>query len=195
MTQQPKQKLYCFVDESGQDSLGKIFIVSIVVTGPEYMELEKLCLKLETVSEKGKVKWHGSRRKNRLLFMGEIIDSSKFTGKLCFTVHTDITTSDFDFHTAVSIAETLHAKQTADQVSSEVYVDGLTKSKRPQYALQLRKLGISNARLHRATNQSSPLIRLADSLAGLIRDHFGSNDKEASLIFNRGTRNNSIVKI
>lgn len=34
-----KQKLYCYVDENGQDTKGDIFIVSIVVTGKERDEL------------------------------------------------------------------------------------------------------------------------------------------------------------
>lgn len=30
-----KQKLYCYVDETGQDTEGQIFVVSIVLTGKE----------------------------------------------------------------------------------------------------------------------------------------------------------------
>jgi hypothetical protein len=35
-----KQKLYCYVDETGQDTLGQFFIVSVVIT--EDIR-EKLC--------------------------------------------------------------------------------------------------------------------------------------------------------
>lgn len=37
-----KQKLYCYVDESGQDTKGKLFVVGIVVTGNEKEELSPL---------------------------------------------------------------------------------------------------------------------------------------------------------
>jgi len=34
-TQSNKQKLYCYVDETGQDTAGKIFIVSVVIIEKE----------------------------------------------------------------------------------------------------------------------------------------------------------------
>lgn len=32
---QPKQKIYCYVDETGQDTEGDLFLVALVVTGQE----------------------------------------------------------------------------------------------------------------------------------------------------------------
>lgn len=49
-----KQKLYCYVDENGQDTKGDIFIVSVVVTGKERDRLLNLCEEIEVESGKGK---------------------------------------------------------------------------------------------------------------------------------------------
>lgn len=51
-----KQKLYCYVDETGQDTEGDLFVVSLVVTGDERDELLKLCESIEKKSGKGKFK-------------------------------------------------------------------------------------------------------------------------------------------
>jgi hypothetical protein len=48
------QKLYCYVDETGQDTGGQIFIVAVVVTGEERDDLLTLCEQLEKVSGKDK---------------------------------------------------------------------------------------------------------------------------------------------
>jgi len=35
------KKLYCYIDETGQDTLGKIFIVSVIITESERDALRK----------------------------------------------------------------------------------------------------------------------------------------------------------
>ena len=50
------QKLYCYVDETGQDTKGKLFIISIVLTERERDELEKRIEEIEQKSGKGKLK-------------------------------------------------------------------------------------------------------------------------------------------
>jgi len=42
-----KMGLYCYVDECGQDTMGKIFVVTMVVVGKERDALLELCEKLE----------------------------------------------------------------------------------------------------------------------------------------------------
>jgi hypothetical protein len=56
-----KTKLYCYVDENGQDTLGRIFVVSVVAVGKQRDELFALCEHLEQASEKRKDKWRARR--------------------------------------------------------------------------------------------------------------------------------------
>jgi hypothetical protein len=46
-------KLYCYVDESGQDTEGQFFIVSVVVTGRERDEVTRQLEQIEHQSGKG----------------------------------------------------------------------------------------------------------------------------------------------
>jgi hypothetical protein len=54
------QKLYCYVDESGQDTEGELFIVAVVVATEERERLRKICTDIEANSRKGIRKWSKS---------------------------------------------------------------------------------------------------------------------------------------
>lgn len=47
------KKIYCYVDETGQDTGGKIFVVSIILTMTERDSLLGLCEKIEKETGKG----------------------------------------------------------------------------------------------------------------------------------------------
>jgi hypothetical protein len=55
------QNFYCYVDETGQDTLGQFFIVSVVVTESERDSLTAELDMIERLSGKGKVKWTQTR--------------------------------------------------------------------------------------------------------------------------------------
>ena len=48
------QKLYCYVDETVQDTKGKLFIVSVIVTEGEREQLARQLEEIEKNSGKGK---------------------------------------------------------------------------------------------------------------------------------------------
>mgnify|MGYP000732879227 CR=1 FL=1 len=48
------KKLYCYVDESGQDTKGALFFVSIILTRAENNNLREKLEKIEQQSDKGK---------------------------------------------------------------------------------------------------------------------------------------------
>ena len=64
-----KQKLYCYVDETGQDTLGQFFIVAVVITEDVREQLIARLEHIEQVSRKGKAKWTASRPAQRLAYM------------------------------------------------------------------------------------------------------------------------------
>ncbi|HUC89672.1 MAG TPA: DUF3800 domain-containing protein [Patescibacteria group bacterium] len=57
-------KLYCYIDETGQDTLGDFFIVAIIVTDNSQRELEKKLEAIEAATGK-KTKWMKTRDKIR----------------------------------------------------------------------------------------------------------------------------------
>jgi len=134
-----KQKLYCYVDETGQDTEGDIFIVSIVVTGKERDELLNLCEDIEEKSGKGKFKWGKAEHNRRMDYLKRIFSNSRFKGKLRYTVYKEQV--NYDMATIMGIAKAVHFKEPKEYTTL-VYVDGLAKTKRKEYGSELRKLGV-----------------------------------------------------
>lgn len=59
-------KLYCFVDETGQDTKGKFFLVSVVISGAEREHLGKLLNETEQQSGKLEKKWPNQMTQNEV---------------------------------------------------------------------------------------------------------------------------------
>lgn len=63
------QKLYCYIDESGQDTKGILFVVSILVLEHERDILLKDLEDVEQKSNKRNVKWHKARPQFRQAYI------------------------------------------------------------------------------------------------------------------------------
>ena len=63
------QRLYCYVDETGQDSASSIFVVVAVVTAQEQEPLRQALMDIEDVAGTGRRKWHKSRSSRRLRYL------------------------------------------------------------------------------------------------------------------------------
>jgi len=61
-----KQKLYCYVDETGQDKGSDIFIVVAVIVFTDIEQLRKILIELEKITKVGRTKWHKQRQQNRV---------------------------------------------------------------------------------------------------------------------------------
>lgn len=68
------RKLYCYVDESGQDTEGRIFVVAVVVVSDKEALLQ-LCEQFERESGKGKFKWGKAENTARLAYLNRSTDS------------------------------------------------------------------------------------------------------------------------
>lgn len=80
------KKIFCYVDETGQDNLGKMFIVSVIMPEERDGFFEYLC-ELEIKTGRGKVKWGRADAEKRLKYLQEIFSQRKypFTKILWFT--------------------------------------------------------------------------------------------------------------
>jgi hypothetical protein len=61
---QSSQAIYAFVDETGQDTKGEIFIVSVVVTDEEHDRINEALTDIEQRSNKRLDKWRKARFEN-----------------------------------------------------------------------------------------------------------------------------------
>lgn len=188
-----KQKLYCYVDENGQDTKGDIFIVSVVVTGKERDYLLKLCEEIEEKSGKRQDKWGKAKYKRRLEYIRRVLSNKSFKEKLRYCVYHNQPT--YDLATITGIAKAVHFKEP-DNYTTLVYVDGLSKTKRQEYGSELRKLGVHTRKVQGVNkDENNALIRLADAVAGFVRDVVDGEKGEIQELFKKAIKDGRLVEI
>jgi len=143
-----KQKLYCYVDESGQDT-------------------------------KGKFKWGKAEHTRRMDYLKQIFSNSCFKSKLRYTVYKEQV--NYDMATIMGIAKAVHFREPKEYTTL-VYVDGLTKTKRQEYGSELR-------------DENNALTRLADSIAGFVRDVLGKESEDMEKVFKEAVENESLIEV
>jgi hypothetical protein len=189
------QKLYCYVDESGQDTHGRIFVVALVVltSGKQKDELFALCEQVEIASGKGKTKWGKSKSSHRLEYLRRIFAASKFYGRLRYAVFSHNT--NYDLATLIAIAKAVHWEKLTD-FTTLIYVDGLSKTKRQEYATELRKLKVPIHKVRGvAKDENNALIRLADTLAGFIRDVLEGKAPDGQELFTQAKASEALIEV
>lgn len=192
---EPMTKLYCYVDETGQDTGGKIFIVSVVVTENGRDELLKLLEVFEKKSGKGNRKWHKSKHPARVEYLRQVLRHGQFRGRLRYSVFRNV--GDYDMATVVAIAKGINVRKPRGKYTTIIYVDALRKPKRHEYGRELRKLGIPTRKVQGvARDESNALIRLADAIAGFVRDVVrGEADQEMKALFERAKRRGVLIEV
>ena len=194
-------KLYCYVDESGQDTFAhtghkQLFIVAIAVLQQDRNELAEICEQYETVSGKGKFKWGQAEYTKRLRYMRLILADGRFHQALRYVIFTSITRNDFDKATIDGIVRAVLWKQSCSRFQTHVFIDGLAKSKRVEYRRRLKTKGILISEVKGVPrDESNALTRLADSLAGFVRDAVEDADSEVNALLYRALRNEEIVEV
>lgn len=83
--------------------------------------------------------------------------------------------------TILSPAKALKAV-TDEPYEATIFVDGLGKSERHRFAGGLRKLRISVRKVRGVNDQSDEFIRLADAIAGFVRDALHGNQSSTRLL-------------
>lgn len=189
-----KQKLYCYVDENGQDTLGNLFIVSVVVTEENRDELLSLCEKLEEVSGKKKDKWGGAKHDKRMRYINHIFADDRFKGLLRYEVFKN--TKDYNTATVTAIVSSVKWNKPIGKYTTMVYVDGLSKLKRKEYGARLRHMGLPVRRIKSiARDETNALTRLADSVAGFVRDAIDGKSEEIKELFTRAKKNGVLIEV
>ena len=122
-----KQKIYCYVDETGQDTLGTFFIVSVVVTGDTRDSLVTKLEQIEQASGKGNVKWIYSRSAARLAYMKAVLSEPRFRRTLHFAFYEQ--TKKYMALTVLATARAISS--IPGRGVAAVYVDGLPRVRIP----------------------------------------------------------------
>jgi uncharacterized protein DUF3800 len=186
-----RQRLYCYVDESGQDTAGELFLVAVVVIASKREELRQRLAKIEYESGKGRKKWTKATRKQRAMYIERTITDKIFAGAVSYSHYTD-SRSYVDL-TILTTAKAI-LKRADHLYQATVYVDGLRKSERQEFTAGLRKLHVSARLVRGIIDEADEFIRLADAVAGFVRDVL-DGDEEMRQLYARAVKHNVITKI
>jgi len=188
------QKLYCYVDENGADISSKIFIVSVVVLAAGRDQLLTVCEQLEQVSKKGKFKWGKAQHSRRMDYLRRIFADPRFKGNLRYSVFQKPT--NYDIATIMAIAKAVQFRKPAEGYTTLVWVDGLSKTKRHEYGSELRKLGVPTSKVQGvAKDENNSLTRLADAIAGFVRDVLDGDRGEIRQLFDEARRREILIEV
>jgi hypothetical protein len=166
MESNPRQKLYCYVDESGQDDASNFFAVVAAVTESDHDGLRQALLDVEQASGTGCRKWHKSRPERRLRYLDLVLERGISCLDVFFGLYAKPLPYFFPFVEVLDHA--IRAKATG-AYTARVFVDGIDQQKAGELTSALRGRGICLEMVRSRRDESEPLIRLADMWAGCIR--------------------------
>ena len=163
-----KTKLYCYADETGQETAGQFFLVSIVITDStrkNYLEE-----KLEEVEKKtGKYKkWAKEDIDVRIRYLKEIAKIKDLQFSIYYSVYSQ--TKEYTHLTSLSIAKAI-LSNISGEYTVTVIIDGLTKIDTAKVKKDLKDLKIKYDIIRGMKDEQSAFLRLADCMAGFIRDY------------------------
>lgn len=188
----PKQKLYCYVDETGQDTQGKLFIVSVVIAKEDRADIYDLLEKIEKESGKKKTKWIQTKKEFKITYLERILNSKQLKHKIYFSLSED--TRAYKEATLITIASAITSAKDQDNYKASIFIDGLNKSEVPKVGASLRKIGIHTEKIRGIKDDSDAIIRLADTISGLIREQIEKVDYVQKL-YKLGIENKTLVEV
>lgn len=173
------QKLSCYVDEAGQDTISEFFIVVAVVSEKDQEKLRKQLIDMEDAAQTHHLKWHKTAHQRRIKYLSLLLEKKIAAGEVYFAHYRKPIPFFFPMIYATEKAISVVAREPY-RVS--VYVDGIDQFKAKQLTNALRASGISLRMVKSRRDESEPLIRLADMWAGCIRSALLKNTDAQALL-------------
>lgn len=174
-----RQKLYCYVDETGQDDSSQVFVVVAVVSAREQDQLRNLLIRIEQAAGTGHRKWHKSRRERRIRYLSLVLEPGGFgDSEVFFGVYPKPLPY---FLPMLDVLENAIKMKAVPPYTARVFVDGIDHKKAAELTNALRVRGVFLDLVRSRRDESEPLIRMADMWAGCIRASLEGRDEERKL--------------
>lgn len=144
-----------------------MFIVSIIIVE---QDRESLMAKLESIeaqSRKGQRKWFHTNRERRESYIRLLVESKFLKNSISYSCFQN--TKAYVDLTILATAKAILSRARVPYQAT-VLVDGLRTTERNRFAAGLRKLKVTTRQVTGARDQSDIFIRLADAVAGFVRD-------------------------
>lgn len=165
------QKLYCYVDESGQDTIGKLFIIVSIVVDNEKEGILTSLEEAEKKSGKTKRKWIKTRNAERNKYLDMALASPKLKPKIYYRIFRN--TKEYEDLMVLVIGKSINLYSEAHGITvykATIVIDGLKKTETRRVAKSLRQLGVKIHKVRGERDESNAFLRLSDAMAGLIRE-------------------------
>lgn len=182
-------KLYCYVDETGQDTKGELFLVAVVlkeITGLE--ALEKKLEEIEIRTGKKQSKWKKTNRDIKKKYLEELIQIKELKNAVFYATYQ--ASKEYSKLTSFTIAKAVLAKETTNYTVT-VIIDGLNDRERDVVREELKKLKIKYRKIRGMKDEQSVFLRLADAMAGFLRE--ATEGKEYTKTFAKRFKTSEIV--
>ncbi len=173
------QKLYCYVDETGQDARSNVFIVVAVVSEDEQSQLRQQLINTEQASGIGISKWSNASHDRRMKFLQTVLDQDIAKGDLFYSSYEK--PIPYFLPMLDLVAKSIKAKAKG-AYKTKIYVDGIDRKKAKELTNALRVEGISLGMVKMRRDESEPLIRLADRWVGCVRAAIEKNREAKTLV-------------
>jgi hypothetical protein len=169
MPNKKEKKLYAYIDESGQDTKGSLFIVSILVTEQNRDLLPKNLEHAEITSKKRNIKWRKTSHARRKEYIEKLFSIENLRGSIFFdTFHES---KEYIKLSSLATAKAILKKVGRNNYQVTIFVDGLKKGEMSTFSKGLKDLGIKTRKVRGVKKEENNVfIRLVDALCGLIRD-------------------------
>jgi hypothetical protein len=158
-----RRKLYCYVDETGQNDVSSAFVVVAVVSEREQEELREALVTIENASDTNHLKWHKTHPTRRLKYLELAVERNLGKGEVFFGSYPKPLPYFFPL---IDVLEHAIKRKAGSRYTARVFVDGIDRKKAAELTNALRLRGISLEMVRSRRDESEPVIRLADMWAG-----------------------------
>ena len=184
-------KRYFYIDETSQDTKGRLFVVAIIISEHDADDLRLTCQEIEALSRKGTRKWMRTSPDRRLAYIQLALQKPLLAGRLTFGYYTGRGAyADFTCN-AIALA----VSRTTKDGDNVVLIDGLPKEQWMDYGRRIRRWG---ARIERVRgtrrDENDALIHLADALCGFVRSAY-EGEPELKALFELALRQEILVDL
>ena len=177
------ETLYCYTDETGQDTQGKFFLVSVVITGPVRESVRCKLRVIERESGKGTKKWTKATLRQKTAYIERILDRDLFGGSIFYSEYAD--TTNYPTLIVETLARVLGRQDLRDR-KIIIFIDGIGRTERRRVSVALRRRGVQPKKVRGLHHGSDEFIRVADAVAGFVRDYLEGKDY-ATKIYERAS--------
>jgi len=135
-----KQKLYCYVDESGQDNTSGVFVVVAVVSDRDQEKLRDALIAAEQNSGVGRSKWHDAKPPRRKRYLELVLERKLGHEQIFFGTYPKPLPFFFPM---IEVVERAIKAKASPPCAARVFVDGIDRLKAAELTNALRLRGVS----------------------------------------------------